>query len=623
MVEEDDYSRIFYLKLILNNLQSPVLCQLMFKNLFPEKFSDNNEMYLRTLQAIYEQYQNIIREQNIETVQSPLKENNEENDEIINEEEMITKETSVRLKRLNSITSPIEQYESSKALVKEVKEKLKNPNYFEEKLKFICEPDSKIKLHHEKESSLAHYATSSINLAAICEDSKDAIKHHKNMYSYIIPRLIGESNGMRLVTLQLLSTLLKKHNSVATHKLFPCYFYSQDKVNQCQNDSSSIDISSNNIDINLKSVKEDNSLAKIKELKLEYITVFHSIHHFKKLFQMNFNEIGHRLISTIGFDHIKTNELQEGRYLDLFKSLNLSNINSRMFIYPYLLDVGSSIQYNEIIDKAFRSTFSDPLKLPPSNVGEISIDVSQYVKIPKNDESPNSNPITKMDGNINSSDVFKLLDKDRMDDVLSIMKGFQNNQLLQCLLNLVKSWLENSYEINLVLSGVFHQLLTSSDHFFLYQYLIMNDQILPDGDEKCSLYTIIQQHIQKVNDHYNIIKTFPRVHDLYITMYEKVKDIQENIRYRSKSSYITLESAVDISNICNYNGFLENIEGEDPSRNASPEFEALLRSMDAPARQDFLNMFKVPTIKNIIALMEFLKDIIASLHIQFEHFALA
>jgi len=639
-IEEDDYSHIFYLKLIINNLHSPAICQLIFKNLFPENVSEHKKTYLKTIETIYDQYQKIIREKQDALKEQPPKEdeNNEdgdkdgnqnenenENDEIINNIEIVTKETSVRLRRLNSLISPIDQYTSSKAVAKEVEEKLSDPNYFTEKLKVVSEHDSNIKYHHEKESSLAHYATSEMNLAAICEDDKDAIKYHKNLYSYIVPRLNGDNNGLRLVTLQLLATLLSKQNSIAIHKLFPCYFYSKDKVNQCQNNSSSVDISPGNIDINLKSVKEDTSYAKIKELEMEYLTTFHTVYHFKKLFQMNFNQIDHRFISNTGFDKVKTSELQEGRYLDLFKSFKLPNLHSDYFIYPYLLDVGSSIQYNEIVGKSFNSKFADPLKLPsPNNSGNSSVDVSQYINIPNLDETNDINPIAKEDGTINSSDLLKLLDKEKMDDIISIMTGFQNNQLLQCLLSLVKSWLENSYEINLVLSGVFHQLFTSADHFFLYQYLIMNDQILPDG-EKCSLFTIIQQHIQKFNNYYDVIKTFPRVNDLYISMYEKIKDIQENAGYRnsSRGTYITMESAVDISNICNYNGYLENIENEDPTRNASQEFEALLQSMDGPSRQDFLNMFKVPTIKNMIALMEFLKDIIASLHIQFEHFALA
>jgi len=626
-IGEDDYSHIFYLKIIINNLHSPAICQLLFKNLFPENISTNKDNYLNTIEAIYDQYQKIIREQDAVEVPPP-KENKEDNNnnkdgnenEEISDKEMIAKRESVRLRRLNSLVSPIDQYESSKAILKEVEEKMSNPNYFTEKFKFVSEFDSKTKLHHEKESSLAHYATSEINLAAICEDNKDEIKYHKNLYSYILPRLTGENNGLRLVALQLLATLLSKQNSMTIHKLFPCYFYSKEKVNQCQNNSSSVNITSGNIDIDLKSAREDNSYAKIKELEGEYLTLFHSIHHFKKLFQMNFNKVDHRFISNVGFNQVKTSELQEGRYLDLFKKLELPNLNSEYFIYPYLLDVGSSIQYNEIVGKSFNSKFTDPLKLSSSNP---AIDVSQYVKIPNLDKSNDTNSIAKENSNIDSSDVFKLLDKDKIDDVISIMNGFQNNQLLQCLLNLVKSWLENSYEINLVLSGVFHQLFTSADHYFLYQYLIMSDQILPDG-EKCSLFTIIQQHIQKINDYYKIIKTFPRVNDLYISMYEKIRDIQENTGYRnSRGSYITMESAVDISNICNYNGYLENIENNDPTRDASQEFIALIRSMDEPSRQDLLNMFKVPTIKNIIALMEFLKDIIASLHIQFEHFALA
>jgi len=648
-IEEDDYSRIFYLKLIFNNLQSPALIQLFFKSLFPETTGSKDQghnKYFKTVEAIYYQYQKAIvdfdaaelkalqekyKEQEIEEEEkkeeSDGNENENENmDENENDDENRIKpkrRNSKRLERLNSTTLPTDRFENPLAIIKEIEEKIGDPNYYVEKFKNISVINRSTHIHYAKELSLSKYATSDMNMAAIYEQS-NTMEHSKDLYSFIVTRINNkESNGIRLATLQLLSNLLKKHNFIATHKLFPCYFYTEEKIKNCVDQAASMSNPNDlSVCIDIKGAKADSSNKNIKEVLREYLKVFHSVHHFQKLCKMDMDYFNHDFITHAGFNTIKSNDLQIGRYLDLYTSIELDTINPRLFIYPYILDVSSSVRYNRGVQDNYAQTFIDPLSSSSLTLiasdgddGNFKdIDVSSYVHLPNLDEADTSPKAEKNNDDI-SSILYKVLDKDKWDDIQSIMRGFQHNQLLSSLLNLTKTWLSNPYEINLVLSGIFHYLLTSSEHLFLGQYLIMSDQFFSKEEDVSSFYTIIQQLIQKVNKNYKIIKSYPKIHNLYNSMYERLMDVQENINCRSNSSYVTLETAVDISHICDYNHVLGSTANSDANPEITKEFEALLQSMEESARQELLNMFKVSTMKNIIVLMELLKDIISSIFI--------
>jgi len=648
-IEEDDYSRIFYLKLIFNNLQSPALIQLFFKSLFPETTGSKdqeNDKYLKTIEAIYYQYQKAIADldnaelmalkekyEEKEEEKEEIDDNNEnENDDDNDENKRKPKRrNSQRLERLNSATLPTDRFENPLAIIKEIEEKIGDPNYYIEKFKNISVIDRSTHIHYAKELSISKYATADMNMAAIYEQS-NTMEYSKDLYSFIVTRINNkESNGIRLATLQFLSSILKNHNFIATHKLFPCYFYTEEKIKTCVDQAASIgnptDLS---VCIDIKGAKADSSNNSIKEVLREYLKVFHSVHHFKKLCTMDMNYFNHDFITHAGFNTIKSNDLQIGRYLELYSSLELDTINARMFIYPYILDVSSSLKYNSNVQNNYAQIFIDPLS--SSSLGLIAsegddgnfidMDVSSYVHLPNLDETDTSPKAEKNNDEINSL-LYKVLDKEKWNDIQSIMKGFQHNQLLNSLLNLTKTWLSNPYEINLVLSGIFHYLLTSSEHLFLGQYLIMSDQFFSKEEGVSSFYTIIQQLIQKINKNYRIIKSYPKINNLYTSMYERLMDVQENINYRSNSSYVTLETAVDISHICDYNHVLGTTANSDANPEITKEFEDLLQSMEESARQELLNMFKVSTMKNIIVLMELLKDIISSIFIQVEHITLS
>ncbi|KAG4093169.1 hypothetical protein H8356DRAFT_1699923 [Neocallimastix lanati (nom. inval.)] len=615
-IEEEDYSRIFYLKFIFNNLQSPVLSQLFYKNLFPEVICKNDTEYLKKIATISNQYRNAMIE--LDKVNEKTDENENENE---NEEDKSEGKKEIlprRRRRLLSIALN-ERLENQLAIIREIEQTVTDENYYKEKFKSIYEIDPKVPLHYARESSLSKFSTEQINLAAI-HQINDSSNESKNLYSYILSRLNSQHQGLRLVTLQFLSTVLSKQNVVATHKLFPCYFVSSRKANN--NDSTSIDVSLDTEDIHVKAVEEDTSLERRKELEMEYLKLFHCIHHFKKLFDLNMNCVSYHLVtnSKVGLD-----KLQFNRYLHLFKTLELPNINSKLFIYPYVLEASSSIQYNRYVDSTYDSILANSSLQQQPSTDDTSVDVSSYINIPSDSELKEVN--SDDDDNDNNDDsntniLSKLLSKEKMEDILSIMKGFHTNQLLQCLLNYLRNWLNNPYEINIALSGVFHQIFTSADHLFLGQYLIMGDQFLPKGENNATttLYSVLEELIQKINKNYHIIKTSTKIHLFYLSMYEKLREVQENINLRGKSMYISLESAVDVAIICDYNDFLNApTEGE-----GAKEFEGLLKTLTTESdRQDLLNMFKLSTIKNIIILLEFMKDILASLHVQYEQIALS
>eukprot|EP00833_Pecoramyces_ruminatium_P005252 jgi/Orpsp1_1/1179284/evm.model.c7180000068740.2 len=655
-IGDEDYSRIFYLKLIINNLQSPILAQLFFNNLFPEvihESGDNeSDAFLKKIDAICNEYKKMMMEHDkVEEESTDENENengNENEDENGNDEdkdEIMDEETAngkIRKKRLLS-TSINERLENQLNIIREIEQAVTDENYYREKFKSMYEISPKIALHYAKESALSKFSTQQMNLASISQNI-DSVEEPKNLYSYIVSRLKSESQGLRLVTLQLVSILLRKQNTVATHKLFPCYYGSSQDNHMKNGSDSSVNVQLDSTDIDIKGIREEVSVKRRKELETEYLKLFHCIYHFKRLFEMNMDYLSRHLITdtTINPKNIKIENLQLNRYFNLFNSIQLRNINSRIFIYPYILEVSSSIQYNKFVDKAYTSilsSFTSSLPLPgqqqqqqqqPSSSSSSSSSeseassaaISSYVKIPSEVESlehESSSGVTAED----SADLFaKILNKEKLEDILSIMKGFQGNQLLQCLFDYLRNWLDNPYEINLVVSGIFHELLSSADHLFLGQYLIMGDQLLSkegSGSSNSSLFTILQELIQKINKNYDIIKTSTKINLLYLSMYEKLGEINENIRLRGRSTYITLESAVDVSIICDYDDFLNApMESE-----GAKEFEALLQTLDDSGRQDLLNMFKISTIKNIIILMEFLKDIIAALHVQFEEIALS
>ncbi|ORX64687.1 hypothetical protein BCR32DRAFT_273007 [Anaeromyces robustus] len=596
-IEDEDYNCVSYLKLIFNNLQSPILSQLFIENLFPESIGENDngngnnddkndETFLKSINTIYQKYIKIMMDKDYKK----LKELQQLSDDHENDENQNTNDNDISNKKsyyLSSI-SLYRIFEDPEALAKEIEEKINDPNYNIEKFKDIFEIDEKIHLHYAKESSISKFSTSSMKIAAICQNTTSpSLEENKNLYQYILTRLKGGSQGLKYITLQLLSTLLTNQNSINTHKLFPCHYYSQEKLNQCQKNNHHHNIvnitSPDGSDMNVEKLKKENdTINKRKKLEMEYIKLFYCIHPFQKLFQMNMNYFSNYIIQHDEKIENK-NLLQLNRYYKLFSSLELPNINSRLFIYPYILDASSSIQYNKSIDKIFSSILCNPL----------------------------FNKLT--------------INQEKINDILSIMKGYQSNQLLQCLFDIMENWLDNPYEINIILTDVFHQLLTTVDHLFLEQYLIMNDQLFNVNEEengkdeekekekRISLYTILQDLIEKINKNYKIIKSSSKIHQFYLSMYDKLKEVQESIKYRNKSSYITLESAVDVSNICNYGNIFDDLSEED-----SKEFNNLLQDLDEQSRQDLLNMFKLSTIKNIMVLMEFLKDIIASIHIQLE-----
>jgi len=625
---EEDYSRIFYLKLIINNLQSPALAQLFYKMVFPEIINEGgdngSDIYLKKINAITDEYIKAMMEQD-KIYDKPIEENENENENENEDKDKIKNEEDINKmirKRLLSF-SINERLENQLAINREIESTVTDDNYYKEKFKSIYEISPKIALHYAKESALTKFSTQQMDLASISQNA-DLIEESKNMYSYIISRLKDKSQGLRLVTLQLISIFLRKQNTVATHKLFPCYYNSsQDKREDGNNSSVDVKMESNDIDI--KGIREDISGNKRKELETEYLKLFHCIHHFERLFQMNIDYLSRHLITNTNINpkDIQIENLQLNRYFNLLNSVELRNINSRIFIYTYILEASSSIQYNKNVDRAYASILLSPSSQKQSSLEseDSPIDVSSYVKIPTEIESLDSESNSGFTADNSAELLTKVLGKEKIDDILSIMKGFQNNQLLQCLFNYLRNWLDNPYEINLVVSGIFHQLLTSADHLFLIQYLIMNDQLLSkdDSESPTSLFTILQELVQKVNKNYNIIKTSTKINLLYLSMYEKLSEVNENIRLRGRSTYISLESAVDVSIICDYDDFLNApMESE-----GAKEFEALIQTLDESGRQDLLNMFKLSTIKNIIILMEFLKDIIATLHVQFEQFALS
>jgi len=638
-IEDEDYSRIFYLKFIFNNLQSPALAQLFYKNLFPEVICENYVDYLKKIGTISRQYRNIMVEQDKAFEKTEEKEekenegntndggngdgddNDNDNDNDGTEEEK-GHPPYLRKRLLSTVIN--ERLEAQLAIIREIEQTVTDENYYNEKFKSIFEVSPKVPFHYAKESALSRLSTQEINLAALYSNS-DSIQEPKNFYTYILSRLKSSRQGLRLVTLQLLSTLLSKQNSLATHKLFPCYYASSQKSNP---DPAIIDVPQSTEDINVKGVREDTSVKKRKELEIEFLKIFNCIHHFKKLFELNMNSISYQLVtnSAVGLDSAKKDNLQLNRYFKLFNSLELHNINARLFIYPYVLEVSSSLQYNRYVNRTCESNLFNPSLRQILTEEDPSIDVSSYVKIPTESEStePSSSASSKDDADDNNSSILsKILNKEKMEDILSIMKGFQNNQLLQCLLDYLKNWLDNPYEINLALSGVFHQLLTSADHLFLGQYLVMGDQILPKeashATSSSSLYSVLEELISKINKNYKIIKTSTKIHLFYLSMYEKLREVQENIKLRGRSNYLSLESTVDVNIICDYNDFLNApIEGE-----GTKEFEGLLQTLKESDRQDLLNMFKLSTIKNIIILFEFMKDIMAALHVQIEQLTLS